>query len=642
MADALAHRGPDDHGVWTDTAAGIALGHRRLSIIDLSPLGHQPMASESGRYVVAYNGEIYNFEALRTELAGHHFRGRSDTEVILAAFEQWGVEASLARFNGMFALAVWDARERAVWLARDRFGEKPLYYGRVGRALVFGSELKALRLFPGFAGEVDRGRLAQFLRFQYVPSPGCIFQGLRKLPPASYLRIAVEADIDRSPSAYWSLETVARDGVAHRYQGTEADAIRELDALLRRTVKLRMVSDVPLGAFLSGGIDSSTVVAMMQAGETRKVRTFTIGFSEAAYNEADSAKAVAAHLGTDHTELYVSPAEAQAVIPRLPTLYDEPFADSSQVPTFLVSQLARSRVTVALSGDAGDELFGGYNRYFWANSIWGFVGKLPSATRSLLASAIRLARPSTLDQWFSLLDPHLPERLRHRMPGDKLQKLADVLAAATADDLYLRLVSVWKEPGQLVGVEEPRHPILHDGRPALKDFTDRMMCTDTLTYLPDDILVKVDRAAMAVSLETRVPLLDPELASFAWSLPPHFKVRDGKGKWILREVLAQYVPRPLFERPKMGFGVPIDTWLRGPLRDWAEEELSMARLKREGYFDPGPIRRKWDEHIAGKRNWQYYLWPVLMFQAWQAAQRPVSASNSAVTPERPLRADCAG
>ncbi len=625
MADALAHRGPDDQGVWVDAASGVALGHRRLSILDLSPLGHQPMTSESGRYVIAYNGEIYNFESLRAELASHAYRGRSDTEVVLAAFEQWGVEATLSRLNGMFALAVWDSRERALWLARDRFGEKPLYYGLTGRSLVFGSELKALCAFPGFRRDIDRGALAQFLRHGYVPAPRSIFAGIHKLPAGSWLRAACEADVERTPTPYFRLADVARDGLARPFAGTDVDAIDRLESLLQESVKLRMVSDVPLGAFLSGGIDSSTVVALMQAGETRRVRTFTIGFAEAAYNEADAGRAVASHLATDHTELYVTPAEAQAVIPRLPTLFDEPFADSSQVPTFLVAQLARQHVTVALSGDAGDELFGGYTRYLWAESIWRRLRRVPTLGRSTLARAIRAARPSRFDRAFAQLGARLPVRLQQRMPGDKLEKLAEILGAATPDDLYLQLVSGWKDPGALVRTAEPRHALLGVGEGldggagagALADFTDRMMYADTLTYLPDDILVKVDRAAMGVSLETRVPLLDPAILRFAWSLPRRMKVRDGKGKWILREVLARHVPRALFERPKMGFGIPLEAWLRGPLRAWAEDELSLARLEREGVFDPAPIRQKWEEHVSGRRNWQAYLWPVLMFQAWR-------------------------
>ncbi len=622
MADALAHRGPDDRGVWVDAAAGVALGHRRLSIVDLSPLGHQPMASASGRYVLSYNGEVYNFAALRAELPGYPYKGRSDTEVVLAAFEAWGVEASLPRLQGMFALGVWDTRDRALWLARDRFGEKPLYYGRVGRALVFGSELKALRTFPGFDRTIDREALSQLMRFAYVPAPRSIHAGTSKVPPASFVRIASEADLATPrPRAYWSAEAVAREGLTHRFRGSDEEARARLDELLRGAIDRQMVSDVPLGAFLSGGIDSSTVVALMQAGRSDRVRTFSIGFAEAGFNEADAAKAVATHLGTDHTELYVTPAEAQAVIPRLPTLYDEPFADSSQVPTFLVAELARRHVTVALSGDAGDELFGGYNRYVWAKSLWRALAPVPHAARALLAGAMRAASPATVDRAFARMGGVLPERLRVRTPGDKVQKLAGVLPASSPDDLYRRLASSWEPPDEVVIGREPRHAVLDDAPPGLDDYVDRMMCIDAITYLPDDILVKVDRAAMGVSLETRVPLLDPALVAFAWSLPRHLKIRDGKGKRLLRDVLARYVPPALFERPKMGFALPIDGWLRGPLQGWAEDLLSETRLRGDGYLRPEPIRRRWAEHLSGRRSWQNHLWPVLMFQAWRAEQR---------------------
>ncbi len=622
MTDTLEHRGPDDQGIWTDPAAGVALGHRRLSILDLSPHGHQPMASESGRYVIAYNGEIYNFAQLRADMVGRHrFRGRSDTEVVLAGLEEWGVPATLERLDGMFALALWDTRERALWLARDRFGEKPLYYGLVGRSLVFASELKALRKFPGFTADIDRGALAQYMRFAYVPAPASIFRGIRKLPAAAFARFARLDDVAAAPSRYFKLEEVAREGILHRFRGSDEEAKGELDALLRRTVASRMVSDVPLGAFLSGGIDSSLVVAMMQAAGRGKARTFTIGFREAAFDEAVSARAVAAHLGTDHTELYVSPAEALAVIPKLPTLYDEPFADESQIPTFLVSELARRHVTVALSGDGGDELFGGYNRYVWAESIWRRLEKLPLRGRSMLARALAHARPGAVDLAFTRMGPFLPPRLRQRTPGDKVQKLAEVLAATSADDLYLRLASTWKDPDAIVYGHEPRHALLQDdaSTSTIPDFAERMMCADTRTYLPDDILAKVDRAAMAVSLETRVPYLSADVARFAWTLPKQLRIRDGKGKWLLREVLARYVPRELFERPKMGFGVPIDSWLRGPLRDWAESALSESRLRDGGYLHPGPIRAKWAEHLSGRRSWQQHLWAVLMFQTWRAA-----------------------
>ncbi len=633
MADSLTHRGPDDAGVWVSAECGIALGHRRLSIVDLSPAGHQPMRSATGRFVVAYNGEIYNHRELRDELAGqgHSFRGLSDTEVLLAAVEQWGFAKALERFDGMFAIALWDGIERELFLARDRFGEKPLYYGMVADTFLFGSELKALQAHPLFRADIDRGSLAQFLRFSYVPTPRSIFTNIKKLPQGTWTSVAWEARQSRPPTGYWSMQAVSLRGESRRFAGTEQEAADELDVLLRRSVRSRMVADVPLGAFLSGGIDSSIIVALMQAQSEQPIRTFTIGFQEARYNEAESAKAVASHLRTNHTELYVTPKEAQSVIPRLPSLYDEPFADSSQIPTFLVSQLARRHVTVALSGDGGDELFGGYNRYFWAESLWGPLSRLPTQARTLLATAIHAVRPSTFDRYFEALGPWLPVRLRQRIPGDKLQKLAEILVAKDAADLYFRLVSTWKNPGAVVGFDEPMHEVLQANPPKLRDFTERMMCADTVTYLPDDILVKVDRASMGVSLEARVPMLDPALAAFAWTLPKHLKVRDGKGKWLLREVLARYVPRRLFERPKMGFGVPIDMWLRGPLRDWAEGELSEKRLRGEGYFDPAPIRQKWREHLEGRRNWQHYLWCVLMFQAWLERQggTPRAAASTA-------------
>lgn len=630
MALALAHRGPDDSGVWTDAGAGVALSHRRLSIVDLSALGHQPMVSASGRYVVTYNGEIYNFRGLRDELErlGCRFRGHSDTEVLLEAVERWGVQGALERFNGMFAFALWDASERALFLARDRFGEKPLYYGLFGDVLLFASELKAFRAHRSFRGRVDRGSLAQFLRYGYVPAPRTIFEEAHKLPAASFLRITARDGCNRSPTRYWSLVDVAREAQRRPFRGTDEDALHELDALLRESIKLRMISDVPLGAFLSGGIDSSTVVSLMQAQSDRPVQTFSIGFREEAYNEARWARAIAQHLGTQHTELYVTPTEACEVIPRLPSMYDEPFADSSQIPTFLVSQLARRSVTVSLSGDGGDELFGGYVRYFWAHTLWRPLSFFPPRGRAWLASVLRRARPVDVDRVLGALEPFLPQRLRQRTPGEKLQKVAGLLGAQTQDDVYFSLVSTWREPESVVHVPEPTHEVLQGPRLPLSDFTDRMMCADTLTYLPDDILVKLDRAAMAVSLEGRVPLLDPAIAAFAWSLPRRLKIRQGKGKWILREVLAKYVPRALFERPKAGFGVPVGAWIRGPLRDWAEAHLSESRLRREGYLDPGPIREKWDAHVDARTDAMFHLWNVLMFESWlEEWQRPPREST---------------
>jgi len=669
MADALAHRGPDDAGAWVDEAAGVALGHRRLSIVDLSPAGHQPMLSAGDRYVIVYNGEIYNHGELREELArrGAAFRGHSDTEVVLAAVDAWGPARALGRFNGMFAMALWDRRERCLHLARDRFGEKPLYYGVVGGTLFFGSELKALRAHPRCDMAVDRAALAQFLRFGYVPAPASIYAGIRKLRPGTHLRVAVEDHAAAHPTPYWSISGAVRAAVQDRFAGPEDAAIDELDRLLRDAIRLRMVADVPLGAFLSGGIDSSMVVALMQAESRAPVRTFTIGFHDRAYDEASAARAVAKHLGTDHTELYVTPEEARAVIPRLPALYDEPFADSSQIPTFLVAELARRHVTVALSGDGGDELFGGYNRYFWAQNVWNGVRTVPRRARPLARAAILGALAATARRaavhpgpghgrgghdsrrsqrdgqsaWGArlppFLRPRLPSRLLPRLPADKLQKLADLFAASDEHDVYLRLASTWKEPLAVVrgaepGLEPLPVPALLSREAAelgVTSFAEQMMYADTLTYLPDDILAKVDRATMGVSLEGRMPFLDPRLLSFAWRLPPRAKLRAGTGKLPLRRLLARYVPEALFDRPKMGFGVPVGAWLRGPLRDWAESLLGEGALSRGGFFERGPVRAAWDEHLRGTRNLEHPLWAVLMFQAWQASQPGLQAPRTA-------------
>lgn len=625
MADALAHRGPDDAGVWVDAAAGVTLGHRRLAIVDLSPAGHQPMASASGRFVIAFNGEIYNHAELRRELeaAGRApaWRGHSDTETLLAAVEAWGLERTLARSVGMFALALWDAQERALWLARDRLGEKPLYYGWQRGVLLFGSELKALRAHPAFVGEIDRGALAAYFRHDYVPAPHSIYQGIRKLPPGSWLRLTgpqAAAWAWPEPVAYWSLKEGAEAGLRAPFAGTETEAVQALEERLYESIRLQMVADVPLGAFLSGGVDSTTVVALMQAQSSRPVRTFTIGFHEGEYNEAQHAAAVARHLGTEHTELYVTPEQAMAVIPRLPQLYDEPFADSSQIPTFLVAQLARQQVTVCLSGDGGDELFGGYNRYFWTDRIWRKLGWAPKALRQAAAAGLRAVPPEGWNRLWAAVAPLLPGRLRVPNPGDKLHKLAEVLRAEGPQAIYHRLVSHWWQPEALVlgAAEAPTALTRPETWPAVDDPRHWMMALDALTYLPDDILVKVDRAAMGVSLETRVPLLDHRVVELAWRMPLGYKIRDGQGKWLLRQVLYRHVPRELVERPKQGFGVPIDHWLRGPLRDWAEDLLSEGRLREEGFLDPAPVRALWAEHLSGRRNGQYLLWDVLMWQAW--------------------------
>ena len=621
MADTLTHRGPDDAGAWVDASAGIALGFRRLAILDLSPTGHQPMFSSDDRYTIIFNGEIYNYRDLRAELEklGGRFRGQSDTEVILEGCVEWGVEPMLRRLNGMFAIALWDRQERRLTLARDRVGKKPMYYARLNDVFLFGSELKALRIHPSFRPEIDRDALTLYLRHGYVPAPYSIYQGVYKLPPGHYA--VIRADLSLKVQPYWDVRKIVESGTTNQWQLTEVEAIDQLDALLRDATARRMIADVPLGAFLSGGVDSSTVVALMQAQSSRPVKTFSIGFYIEDYNEAEAAKAVAQHLGTDHTELYVTPEEAQAVIPRLPDLYDEPFSDSSQIPTFLVSELARRYVTVSLSGDGGDELFGGYTRYSWANAIWNRTRYLPVHARQLAAGAIQLVSPASWDRLYGAVKWGAPDRWRQSLPGDKLYKLAGVLAARDPDALYLRLVSLWKSPDKIVvGGKEPA-TLLNDStlRDSLPDFTERMMFLDLVTYLPDDILVKVDRASMGVSLEARAPLLDHRVVEWAWRLPLSFRLRNGQSKWLLRQVLYRYVPTELIERPKTGFGVPIDTWLRGPLREWAEGLLDEHRLKQEGFFRPELIRQAWAAHLSGHRNEQYRLWAILMFQAWKEA-----------------------
>lgn len=641
MATPITSRGPDDAGYWCDAVgdAAIGLAHRRLAILDLSPAGHQPMACHTGRYVLAFNGEIYNHQDLRRALGvSPHpsppgegvepgWRGHSDTETLLAGFVTWGVRATLERAIGMFAIALWDKKEQTLTLARDRLGEKPLYYGWQGQeakaSFLFGSELKALKAHPAFAADIDRNALALLMRHNYINAPHSIYQGIFKLPPGHLLTVSLR---QRQPKLeqFWSLPAVAEAGVAQPFDGTPEQATDELEALLKSAVQQQMLADVPLGAFLSGGIDSSTIVALMQAQSSQPVKTFTIGFNEEGYNEAVHAKAVAKHLGTDHTELYVTPRQALDVIPKLPSLYCEPFSDSSQIPTFLVSQLARQKVTVALSGDAGDELFGGYNRYVLTRNLWSKLSRLPQPLRRLGAAGIGSLSPVA---WNALLRPVqllLPHSLRQANVGDKLHKGAAVLCARSVDELYLQLVTHWQPDGLVLGAQEPLTALRGQPLPlAGLDEVQRMMALDAVTYLSGDILTKVDRAAMGVSLETRVPMLDHRVVEFAWQLPQHMKLRGGVGKWALRQVLYRHVPQALIERPKMGFGVPIDSWLRGPLREWAEDLLDESRLRQEGFFNPVPIRQKWAEHLSDKRNWQYHLWDVLMFQAWLAQERCV-------------------
>jgi asparagine synthase (glutamine-hydrolysing) len=625
MNDTIAHRGPDAQGQWFDPAQGVALAHRRLAIVDLTEEGRQPMRSASGRYIIVFNGEVYNFLRIRVDLErlGHRFRGHSDTEVMLAAFEEWGLEPSLRRFVGMFAFALWDSAQHELTLARDRLGKKPLYYSVTNGRLVFGSEIKALRAFPGFDADVDRGSLTLLLRYLYIPAPHTIYQGVSKLEAAHFVRFAARRHsvVELERRCYWNAAEIQAEASTNALSASADDVAGQLDELLRDAVQLRMIADVPLGAFLSGGIDSSLVVALMQSLSNRPVRTFTIGFIEHEYNEAEYAKAVARHLGTDHTELYLTPEETLAVIPRLPLLYDEPFADSSQIPTALVSAMARQHVTVALSGDGGDEGFAGYTRYVQARNICGRMSRVPPWLLRATSRGIPRVPMTVWEGLAKLSRPITAGRLRTDGFGYRILRLADRLGCATPQQLYRHLMSYWVAPMKLVvGGQEPR-TLLGDApqKKDLDEFTDQMMLLDTLTYLPDDILVKVDRASMAVALEVRAPLLDHRVLEFAWRLPLALKLQDGRGKLVLRKVLSRYVPAELFERPKTGFAVPICRWLRGPLRDWAESLLDERRLEREGYLNPMPIRNVWRSVLTGRSEWVYggeLLWGVLMFQAW--------------------------
>lgn len=622
MAATLFRRGPDDSNTWVDGAAGIALGFRRLAIIDLTPAGRQPMGSASGRYVIVFNGEIYNFVALRNELGNLGLlpvlHGGSDTEVLLAAIEAFGLDQTLTRLVGMFAFALWDREERALTLVRDRLGVKPLYYGWLGGDFVFGSELKAIRAFRGCTPEVDRNSLALLLRYGYVPTPFSIFAGISKLPAGTMLRVTTNCP-NGVPKSYWSLGQVVSSSLDQPYMGTSDEAISDLDTLLKDAVRLRMIADVPLGVFLSGGIDSSVVTALMQAQSSSPVKTFTIGFDEDTYNEASYASAVAKHLKTQHTELMLSPAEARAVIPELPTLYDEPFGDSSQIPTLVVSRMAREHVTVSLSGDGGDELFGGYARHFAGRRLQRYMRRVPQTVRNAASRSID-AHPAAWERLLKSGGGVLHQGLLHRNPAGNLAKLASALRSESPEAMYTQLVSHWKSPCSLV-IGATKDNVDYPIAPAnLDDSTLKMLYLDTLSYLPDDIMVKVDRASMGVSLEARSPFLDHRVLQFAWTLPISMKIRENEGKWILKQLLYKYVPAALFDRPKAGFSVPLDEWLRGPLRDWAEELLSEARLRREGFFRPEPIRAVWSEHLSGSHNHQQTLWCVLMFQAWLETQ----------------------
>jgi asparagine synthase (glutamine-hydrolysing) len=630
MGQAVQHRGPDGSGLWIDSAAEVALVHRRLSIIDLSPSGDQPMRSASGRYIIVFNGEIYNHRTLRAALEGAgqapRWRGRSDTETLLAAIEAWGLAVALQRSHGMFALALWDRHSRRLSLARDRMGEKPLYYGWQGHSFLFGSELKALRCHPAFTGETDREAVAAFLQRGYVPAPRSIHAGIAKLAPGCIVTVSPDRDASLRPYPYWSLVEAIVAGRADPIDDP-LEAVDELDRLLGKAVVRQMEADVPLGAFLSGGIDSSTIVALMQAHSSRPVKTFTIGYDDRRYDEAGHAQAVARHLGTDHHGLVATPANAEAVIPRLPQIYDEPFADISQIPTALIAALTRRHVTVALSGDGGDELFAGYNRY-GGGELWARLQRLPFAVRRTLSATVF---GMGAERWNALGAPLRLAGVGLKL-GDKLFKGMSLANAPSLSAFHLYSMGRWQDAAVLM-------PDIYGaadgaGDPAISCLpgVEQMLVQDSIDYLPDDILVKVDRAAMAASLETRAPLLDHKVVELAWRLPLELKRREGKGKWPLRRLLDRYVPRSLTERPKMGFRVPLESWLRGPLRDWAEDLLDERRIAQKGYFDPAPIRCTWHEHLAGTHNWKLPLWTVLMFQAWlaDAGDRPTHRGASGV------------
>ncbi|MGH6899692.1 MAG: asparagine synthase (glutamine-hydrolyzing) [Geminicoccaceae bacterium] len=643
MGEALRHRGPDGSGAWIDAEAGLALAHRRLAIIDLSANGQQPMVSASGRYGIVFNGEIYNFPHLRRELVtlGARLRGHSDTEVLLAAVEQWGLASTLERLVGMFGFALWDRHTGTLTLARDHLGQKPLYFGRIGATFAFASELKAFAAHPDFEPEVDRGALALFLRHQYVPSPHTIWRGVHKLPAGCHLSLDLargrlpELDLVARIERHWCARAIAERERVAATALTSGAALDRLDDLLSQAVGDCMIADVPLGAFLSGGIDSSLVVALMQKHTARPVKTFTIGFLEDAFDEAEHARRVARHLGTDHTELYLTPDEARAIIPELPEMFDEPMSDPSQIPTFHVARLARQHVTVSLSGDGGDELFGGYGRYLLAASLRRQAARVPQGLRHGAAALAQALPARAWDRVLRLGPVPAPTGLRGHWSGDRVHKLAALLRIDDPDQLYRALISADHDPCALVvDAEEPPTAFTDPARqPRLAEYTDRMMYYDTVTYLPDDILVKLDRASMAVSLEARVPLLDHRVVEFAWQLPSEAKLRAGSGKWLLRQLFNRYLPVELAERPKQGFAIPLADWLRGPLREWAEALLDERRLVEDGFLHAAPVRRRWQEHLSGSRNWSSQIWNLLMFQAWRERWLETARTVPAAWPE---------
>jgi len=633
MGDSMAHRGPDDRGTWADPDAGIAFGHRRLSIIDLSPAGHQPMLSGSGRFVIVFNGEAYNYLDILQELkqvAGGEIRlrGHSDTEVILMAFDHWGVEETLPRMQGMFAMGIWDRDQRALWLVRDRFGKKPLYYGRFGNTILFASELKAIRVHPAFQAELDPDALTSYLRFNWIPAPQSIYRGVRKLAAGSWLRISPDG-AEQGPRSYWSLGDLARTSLASPFQGSAEEATQELDRLLRSAVRSRMLaSDVPVGLFLSGGVDSSTVTALAQAQSSVPIHTFSIGMSSSAYDESKFARAVAQHLATDHTELQLTPPEAMGVIPELPSIYDEPFADASAVPTLLVSRLARRHVVVALSGDGGDEMFAGYNRHIMAAILWPKMAKMSRRVRRQLAKVLGWVAPEKWENFVRGAGAVVPRPFQFANLSDKMHKIQRGAAAIDSQDLYLQLLSSWQNPVDVLNFDDMTLSIPAGAKDWLSNqrAAESMMLADACVYMPDDILVKVDRASMAASLEVRNPFLDLGVAEFAWRLPLRFKVRDGAGKWIVRRVMDQYIPRELTVRPKMGFALPLAEWLRGPLRDWAESLIHASPPFEECMLKGQVVQSLWEAFLAGRTELTDRVWCLLILKGWLESQKTLSTS----------------
>ncbi len=614
----LQHRGPDSAGIWQEQSSGVILGHRRLAILDLSPRGHQPMVSSNKRFCLVYNGEIYNFRILRKQLEeeGYSFRSESDTELILAAIEKWGVAQAVSLFVGMFAFALWDQQEKVISLVRDRLGIKPLYYGEVGKNFFFSSELQAFYSHPEFRAEVDPNSLALYFQYSYVPTPLSIYQKIKKLPPASILQFSTQKNTVLDISSYWSLEEIVKNGLTYPIEDTGKDLEKKVERVITQSIQDRLLSDVPVGAFLSGGIDSSLVVALMQKLSSCPVQTFTLGFDSAQYDEAQYARSIAEHLGTDHHELYLSAHDIFPLIERLPEIYDEPFADSSQIPTLLISQLARQNVTVALSGDGGDEVFAGYNRHIWGQKIYQNLERVPRVFRKAFAYFLTQIPPSLWDTF--LFSNHQSGR----KAGEKIHKLARILPASSPMEMYQALVSRFPFTKELGYLPADESIFIEKLSPTLQ-----MMYQDSLTYLPDDILTKVDRASMSCSLEVRVPFLDHRVVELAWGIPLSFKVRKKQGKWILRQILQQYVPSALFERPKMGFALPLGFWLRTGLRDWAESLINSSLLQSHPLLEKKVVDQFWQEHLSGKKNWQDELWNILLYLSWEEKRRAQNFSQ---------------